>query len=120
MALEDDQVVGHVMFSRARLDTGVPLLALAPMAVLPDRQREGIGSELAREGLKRARRLDFAAVVVVGHAEYYPRFGFEPARPRGIEAPFAVPDEVWMVHLLPGYDPAARGQVVYPPAFDGL
>jgi putative acetyltransferase len=120
VALEDDRVIGHVMFSRAHLDTGIPLLALAPMAVLPDRQREGIGQEMVKEGLARAARLSFAAVVVVGHAGYYPRFGFEPARPHGIEAPVDVPDGAWMVYRVPGNDASLRGRVVYPPPFGGL
>jgi len=53
----------------------------------------------------------------VGHADYYPRFGFEPAEPLGIRAPFDVPAEVWMAYKLPAYTPEAEGTVIYPDAF---
>jgi putative acetyltransferase len=57
-------------------------------------------------------------VVVVGHPDYYPRFGFEPAADRGISPPFPVPAEAWMAFPLPAHDPSVRGQVVYPAPFD--
>jgi putative acetyltransferase len=117
VAVDGDDVVGHIFFSEARLDTGVPVLALAPMGVLPDRQRQGVGSVLMREGLRRAAATDFPLVVVVGHADYYPRFGFERGEDHGVACPFPVPAEAWMVHLLPAYRPEARGTVEYPEAF---
>ncbi len=117
VALADDDVVGHIVFSRAGLESGDPVLALAPMGVLPERQGAGAGSALVREGLRRAAESDFPLVVVVGHAEYYSRFGFEPAGALGVRAPFPVPDEAWMAYRLPAYRPEARGLVVYPEAF---
>ena len=117
VAVGGDDVVGHISFSEARLDTGVPVLALAPMGVLPDRQRQGVGSVLMREALRRAAATDFPLVVVVGHADYYPRFGFERGENHGVVCPFPVPAEAWMVHLLPAYRPQARGTVEYPEAF---
>ena len=56
-------------------------------------------------------------MVVLGHPEYYPRFGFEPGAAHGILDPYGVPPEAWMVHLLPGYTPGARGLVTYARAF---
>ena len=117
VALDGDTLAGHIAFSRAHLDSGHPVLALAPVGVLPERQGQGAGSALVREGLGRAAQTQFGLVVVLGHAAYYPRFGFEPARDLGIEAPFPVPAEAWMAHRLPAYRADVRGTVVYPPAF---
>jgi putative acetyltransferase len=117
VAAIEGEVVGHVFYSRARLASGDEVLALAPMAVLPSYQRRGIGSRLVEESLRRAATTAFPLVVVLGHAEYYPRFGFEPAGALGVEAPWDVPPEVWMLLRLPAYRPQARGLVQYPPAF---
>jgi len=117
VAVRDGEVAGHVFFTRAALDSGAAVLSLAPMAVLPAHQRTGIGSELAREGLRRAAATDFPAVVVLGHPSYYPRLGFEPAGDLGIHSPYEAPPEAWMAHRLPAYRPGVRGLVVYPEAF---
>jgi predicted N-acetyltransferase YhbS len=113
----DGDIVGHVFFSRALLESGDEVLALAPMAVLPAFQRAGAGSELVREGLRRAGETDFPLVVVLGHPEYYPRFGFERADGYGVRAPWEVPPEAWMVYRLPAYRPEARGMVEYAEPF---
>jgi putative acetyltransferase len=120
VALDGGSVVGHIAFSRARLDSGHPVLALAPMGVLPERQRRGAGSALVMEGLRRAAETAFRLVVVVGHADYYPRFGFEAAAALGVDAPFEVPPEAWMAYGLPAYRQDARGTVVYPDAFGAM
>ena len=120
VALEGDAVVGHIVFSRARLASGHEVLALAPMAVLPDSQRAGVGSRLAAAALRRAADTDWPLVVVLGHPEYYPRLGFEPAAGLGVEAPWDVPPEAWLVLPLPAYDPEARGLVTYARAFDAV
>jgi putative acetyltransferase len=120
VAMLDGSVVGHIAFSRARLAGGSEVLALAPMAVRPDHQGHGAGSALVSEGLRRAAKMRFPLVVVVGHAEYYPRFGFEPAGALGIKAPFDVPPETWLAYKLPAYTPEARGTVVYPDAFESV
>jgi putative acetyltransferase len=117
VAIHDGSVVGHIAFSRARLDSGPEVLALAPMAVLPEHQLHGAGSALVSEGLRRAADTRFPLVVLVGHADYYPRFGFESADALGITAPFEVPTEAWMAYRLPAYTPDARGTVVFPDAF---
>jgi putative acetyltransferase len=117
VAEEGGEVVGHIAYSRAGLASGHEALALAPMAVLPERQRSGIGSALVRESLELAAGTNFPLVVVLGHPEYYPRFGFEPAAARGVLDPYGAPPEAWMVYLLPAYTPDARGQVTYAEAF---
>jgi len=120
VAEEGGEVVGHLFFSVARLDSGDDVLALAPMAVLPEWQRRGVGSRLIAAGLERAAATDFPLVVVLGHPEYYPRFGFEPAGAHGVKAPWDVPPEAWMVLRLPAHRPQARGLVTYAPAFDAV
>ena len=116
----DGAIAGHIAFSRARLVAGPQIVALAPMGVLPEQQRTGAGSALVTEGLRLAAETRFPLVVVVGHADYYPRFGFEPAGALGIEAPFEVPDEAWMAYRLPAYTPQARGTVIYAEAFESV
>ena len=116
----DGPVVGHIFFSEARLDSGAAVLALAPMGVLPDRQRRSVGSALVRESLRRAAATAYPLVVVLGHPGYYPRFGFEPGHERGVECPYNVPPEAWMVLRLPAYRPEARGRVIYPEPFGSV
>jgi putative acetyltransferase len=125
VAVHDRRIVGHVLFSRIRVriqdrpEQERAILSLAPMAVHPEFQSRGIGSTLVRRGLEIARDLGHKAVVVVGHPDYYPRFGFTPARARGLEAPFPVPDEAFMIlELEPHGLDGLRGTLVYPPAFD--
>jgi putative acetyltransferase len=117
-----DEVIGHILFSIVSIETDqgrVPTLALAPMAVKPDFQNQGIGSALVREGLTKCEELGFEHVVVLGHPNFYPKFGFQPSRSRGIRSPFQVPDEVFMVYeMKKGSLDAITGQVRYPPAFD--
>jgi putative acetyltransferase len=111
------EVIGHIAFSRAELDSGIEVLALAPVGVLPERQGEGVGSALNRAALDRAAATGFPLVVVLGHAGYHPRFGFEPAEPLAVHAPFDVPPENWMALRLPAYRPGARGTPRYAEAF---
>jgi putative acetyltransferase len=97
VADDDGTIVGHIMFSPVTLPhPDLRIMGLAPMAVVPARQRHGIGSALVHEGLERCRELGFAAVVVLGHAEYYPRFGFTPASRFSLRCEYDVPDEVSM------------------------
>jgi putative acetyltransferase len=113
-------IVGHALFSLVRLDSGPELLSLGPMAVLPNRQRGGVGTALVRRGLRRARGTEYPLVVVLGHPDYYPRFGFRTARPYGIETPYDAPEEAWMALPLPAYHDQVRGTVLYPPAWDSV
>ena len=120
VAEEAGSIAGHIMFSPVTLSGGgrTPLMGLAPMAVRPDAQRRGIGSALVRAGLDRCRHLGCGAVVVVGHPEYYPRFGFVPASRFGISCEYDVPDEVFMLlELEPGVLGGQSGTVRYHPAF---
>jgi len=104
LVAEDDAVVGHVLFTPVVVESvgrRVVGMGLAPMAVLPDRQREGIGSQLVRRGLDILRGRACPFVVVVGHPEYYPRFGFEPASMHGLASQWeGVPDAAFMVLVL--------------------
>ena len=104
LVAEDDAVVGHILFTPVVIESAgrrVVGMGLAPMAVLPDRQRQGIGSQLVRRGLDILRERGCPFVVVVGHPEYYPRFGFEPASMRGLASQWeGMPDAAFMVLVL--------------------
>ena len=113
-------IVGHILFSPVTLDDQPDLLilGLAPMAVLPARQRRGIGSALVEAGLEECRKLGAGAVVVLGHPEYYPRFGFVPASRFGLASEYDAPDEAFMaLELEPGCLDGVAGTVRYHPAF---
>ncbi len=124
VALRDDRVVGHILFSSidiVRDEGDLPALALAPMSVRPAYQRRGIGSALVRAGLEACRRGGHRIVMVLGHAEYYPRFGFTPAGECGVRPPFEVPDEAFMVlSLVDGGLDDVAGVVRYPAPFSDL
>jgi putative acetyltransferase len=104
LVAEDDAVSGHILFTSVVVESAgqrVLGMGLAPMAVLPDRQRQGIGSQLVRRGLDILRDRGCPFVVVVGHPEYYRRFGFEPASMHGLASQWAgVPDAAFMVLVL--------------------
>jgi putative acetyltransferase len=118
----EGKLIGHILFSIVSIksdDIEVPTLALAPMAVEPEYQNQGVGSKLVIGGLKRAKELGFEHVVVLGHPEFYPRFGFVPASTKGIDSPFPVPDEVFMaLEIKEGSLNEIKGKIVYPPAFE--
>jgi putative acetyltransferase len=101
VATIDDEVVGHIMYSPASIGD-VSGAALGPMAVAPEHQRHGIGSRLIEAGNRQLAADGCPFIVVVGHAEYYPRFGFTPASTYGIRCEWDVPDEVFMVAVLDG------------------
>ena len=123
VAETDGEVVGHIFFSPVTLDAFPELkwMGLAPMAVAPAHQRTGIGSALVRGGLDRCSESGVSAVVVLGHPEYYPRFGFAPSSGFGIGSEYDVPDEVFMVkELHHGALEGVTGTVKYHPAFGEL
>ena len=121
VATKDSKVVGYILFSTIHVQTDtkkVPVLALAPMAVLPKYQKQGIGSKLAREGLIKCKKMGFKAVILVGHPDYYPPFGFTPAKEKGLKLPFDAPNEAFMVYeIIPQALEGIKGMVVYPPEF---
>ena len=117
VADDDGEIVGHIMLSYVEL-AGRKVLQLSPLAVKPGRQNEGIGDALSRDALQRADEELEPLVLVLGHPNYYPRFGFEPARSLGIEPPDdAITDGPWMVKRLSNYEPALTGRVDFGPAF---
>lgn len=119
LAVEDDEVVGHILFTElpTRLDgRAVRAAALAPMAVDPRWQGSGVGSALVREGLAQLAAAGFEAVIVLGHPGYYPRFGFSAALAARLASPF--PGEAFMaLELVPGALRGEAGRVRYPDAF---
>jgi putative acetyltransferase len=121
VAVKDGHVVGHILLSPVHIEEGAsssPALALAPIAVRPGCQKQGIGSLLVEESLRRCRELGHSIVIVIGEPSFYSRFGFTPARAHGLEAPFPVPDEAFMVLDLAGSALGGiAGMVCYPPPF---
>ena len=121
VAVIDGEVVGYIFFSPVTVECEqetFTAMGLAPLSVLPDHQRRGIGSLLVHEGLEECRRIGHEVVVVLGHSKYYPRFGFVPASSKGLCSEYDVPDEVFMVaELRPGALVGRRGLVKYHPEF---
>jgi putative acetyltransferase len=119
VAERDGEVVGHVLFTRLPVQTAdgvVETLALAPMAVAPGWQRQGIGSDLIRTALAACRERGHRAVVVLGHADYYPRFGFSATLAERLRSPF--PGRHFMaLELVPGALDGIEGKVCYAPPF---
>ncbi|GHI86294.1 hypothetical protein Sxan_36580 [Streptomyces xanthophaeus] len=112
----DGSVAAHALLTVCRVD-GVRALALAPVATAPALQRSGAGSAVVRALLAAAKERGEALVLVLGHPEYYPRFGFVPASRFGIRAPFEVPDEAMMALVLDDSAPVPSGTIAYPAPF---
>jgi len=121
VAVVDDRVAGHIFFSPVTIEseTGAfTAMGIAPMAVLPEYQNQGVGSRLVQEGLQECERIGHDIVVVLGHPNYYPRFGFTPASSKGLRSEYDVPDEVFMaIELKEGALAGRRGLVKYRPEF---
>jgi len=112
-------IVGHILFSALPIETGsgtVDALALAPLAVTPARQRHGIGSTLVREGLRVCAAAGHRVLIVLGHADYYPRFGFSARLAKPLESPFPGPSFM-ALELVPSALSGVTGAVRYPPPF---
>lgn len=123
VAVQDDRPVGHVAFSPVTVEAAdtvaIEIAGLAPLAVLPELQNQGIGSALVEHGLRACQQTDQAAVVVLGEPVYYRRFGFVPASRFGLRCEYDVPDEAFMaIELRAGVLPAGGGLAKYPPAFN--
>jgi putative acetyltransferase len=121
VAEDEGLIVGHILFSPATIETATGSLSglgLAPLAVVPERQRQGIGSLLIEEGLKQCRAAKHSFVVVLGHADYYPRFGFVPASRFNIKSEYDVADENFMaLELQPNALNNCAGVAHYQPEF---
>jgi putative acetyltransferase len=114
------RVVGHILFSEIKISGSLifETLMLAPIAVTPELQRQGIGTELMKRGMKLASELGYDSIIVVGHKEYYPRFGFKKASSWNIKFPFEVPDEAFMaIELVGGALEGKSGTIIYPDEF---
>jgi putative acetyltransferase len=122
VAIEKDEIMGHILFSELPIETDqgiIGAISLAPMSVHPKYQRQGVGSALVREGLELCRQRGKSIVVVVGHPEYYPRFGFSAELARILQGPFS--GDAWMVlELTKGALENVSGTVRYPEAFGVL
>lgn len=125
VAVESEQIVGHIFYSPVEIEgkcaDDVFILGLAPVAVLPTYQRQGIGSLLIQHSLEECTRLGFKAVVVLGYPQYYPRFGFIPAKEKGLRCEYTVPNEAFMVlELESGALEGCVGTVKYRSEFNKL
>ncbi|MBY0596379.1 GNAT family N-acetyltransferase [Bacillus bingmayongensis] len=119
----DKEIIGHVLLFKVKIvdgDKSVDSLALAPVSVAPEYQKKGIGSLLISNVLRKAKELGYHSVIVLGHKDYYPKFGFKLASLWNIRAPFDVPDEVFMAMELTGNAlQNVQGIVQYSEAFSG-
>ena len=115
------EIVGHILFSQVSMDGNCRIMGLAPMAVLPNWQGKGVGTQLVNAGLQACEKAGYEVVVVLGHADYYPRFGFAPAANFGIKSEYDVPPEVFMVKALrDGALDGITGTVKYHPIFNEI
>lgn len=118
----EGKIIGHILFSDLVIETAdqdVKALALAPLAVLPEFQNRGLGTQLTEEGLKRCREAGHRIVIVLGHPAYYPRFGFSPELAQPLESPYAGPSFM-ALELVPGALTGVQGRVVYAPPFSAF
>ncbi len=125
VAVTDEKIVGHILFTRIKIidEDGCEAesLALAPMAVLSRFRNKGIGSLLISTGLKIAAKAGYKSAIVLGHEDYYPKFGFEPAEKWDIRAPFDVPSEVFMaIELLENGLKNVSGTVHFSKEFEAV
>ena len=116
------KAIGHILFFPVNIVEGekrTKVLALAPMAVLREYQKKGVGSKLVKVGLSKAKKMGFGSVIVLGHPAYYPKFGFKPASGWNIKPPFKAPDKAFMaLELIPGALSNTSGSVEYPKEFE--
>ena len=121
VALKDNQIVAHILFSPVTVESGDQSfggIGLGPMAVLPEYQGQGIGSQLVQTGLEQCKQAGHGFVVVLGHPMFYAKFSFMPAKPLGLLCEFEVPDDVFRVIELTENVLTGRGGLVkYRPDF---
>lgn len=122
VAVVDAHIVGHIVFSPvtvAQAPDDCRAVGLGPMAVLPEFQNKGIGSQLVTEGLEACRRAGYAVVVVLGHTKYYPRFGFSRAKDHGLQSEYNAPNAFMVMELTNGMLQQIAGLVEYVAEFRG-
>jgi putative acetyltransferase len=119
LAVNNERSIGHILFTKARINNSndtISVVILAPLAVVPEAQSLGVGGQLIEEGLRQLSETGVELVFVLGHPEYYPQHGFQPAGSLGFEAPYPIPDEhanAWMVQeLLPGVIGNVSGNLI--------
>ena len=122
LALTADKAIGHILFFPIYIETENQkhqTLSLAPMAVLPEYQNKGVGGGLVRYGLAQAKTLGYDSALVLGHPNYYPKFGFEKAGKWKIKCPWEVPDEAWMaIELKTGSLDSKEGKALFPKEYE--
>ncbi len=116
VAIENNKIVGYILFTKIELGNNTEI-ALAPLAVLPEYQKQGVGSKLIEEGHKIAKKLGYHFSIVLGSEKYYPKFGYVPAIQYGIEAPFDVSSENFMAKKLNDTNTEIKGVVRYAKEF---
>ena len=116
VATIEDEIVGHILFTKIKIGESEEL-TLAPLAVLPEYQKQGIGSMLIEQGHKIAKKLGYHYSIVLGSENYYPKFGYIPATQYGIQAPFEVANENFMAMKLNDTDIEITGVVQYAKEF---
>jgi len=120
----DGQVVGHILFTPISIETAngsIPAISLAPLAVRPGYQNRGIGADLSRRGLEACQAQGHRIAIVLGHPNYYPRFGFSAALAKPLACPWGDCGEAWMaLEFAPGALAGVSGKVIYPKAFQNV
>ena len=116
VAVKEDKIVGYILFTKIKIENHEEI-ALAPLAVLPEYQKQGIGSMLIEQGHKIAKKLGYHYSIVLGSENYYPKFGYIPAIQYGIQAPFDVANENFMAIKLNDADTGIQGVVQYAKEF---
>ena len=116
VAVKEDKIVGYILFTKIKIENHEEI-ALAPLAVLPEYQKQGIGSMLIEQGHKIAKKLGYHYSIVLGSENYYPKFGYIPAIQYGIQAPFDVANENFMALKLNATDTEIKGVVQYAKEF---
>lgn len=109
-------IIGYIMLTLVQIGSK-EALAVGPLAVLPAYQRSGIGSALIHAGHEKAKNMGYVLCVLVGHADYYPRFGYQPASTFGIHTHLDVPDDIFMAYQLQGNHARMDGMLHYPNAW---
>lgn len=120
-AENEKEMLGHILFTKISIvpdQEGFNAVILGPLAVKPGLQRQVIDSSLVSEGIKVCKSKGYNSIIVIGHPDYHPRFGFKSASAKGLESPVPVLDEAFMVlELVPGSLDGVAGKIIFPQEF---